>query len=102
MNGNIYSYPKLTYDLLQNNNKTNRYQFFNYACTNCKITPYKTPGWSDSEYYPEDCRAEMLNKSLAHVVVAAFGGPDSIIPVYNEDTFIDLYVKYIKQIQALP
>lgn len=92
LNGNIYSYPKLLYDLLQSQNKSMKYQFFNYAITNGHITPYKSPGWNDPENIPEDCRAEMLNKSLAHVVVMAFGGPDSYLPIYDEDNFIQFYV----------
>lgn len=58
------------------------------------------PGMKSS--FDEDCRYEMLQKSLPNFVFLSFGSMDTHLKKFTERTFIDSYVKLIKETQKLP
>lgn len=52
--------------------------------------------------FMDDCRYEMLQKSLPNFVFLSFGSMDVHLKKYTEEKFVDAYVKLIKETQKMP
>merc|ERR1719171_1988930 len=52
--------------------------------------------------FEDDCRNEMLMKSLPNFVFLSFGSMDVHLKNYSEKEFKDSYIKLIKDVQKLP
>lgn len=52
--------------------------------------------------FQDDCRHEMLMKSLPNFVFLSFGSMDAHLKNFTEETFKESYMKLIKDVQKLP
>jgi hypothetical protein len=67
----------------------------NYGVQDAIVTPGNVFSFED------DCRNEMLMKSLPNFVFLSFGSMDVHLKNYNEQKFMESYVKLIKKTQNL-
>jgi len=88
----LQGWPYLLHSLLQNNNQTTDYTMMNYGVQDATITP-NIKHFS----FENDCRYEMLKKSLPNFVFLSFGSMDSHLKNYDERKFVESYTKLVKE-----
>ena len=99
-NGQVNSFESLLRGLLQENNRTMKYAFMNYALGGGRLSnPYGEPV---GKYFKDSCRHEQLTKSLPHLVFIGFGYLDQLQPNFTAEKYTDTLLAYIQEVKNLP
>jgi len=73
------------------------YTFMNLAVGGAILTDPGVP-----HFYKNSCGYKKFEQSLPHAVFMGFGGLEPLLKNYNESTFVQTYVDFIKEIEAMP